>query len=317
MLSHMVGLATPIGMVIAWGEVAIGVGVLFGLWTRVAAIGGAFLSFNLFLTVSFHASPYFTGADIVFFFAWMPLIIAGSSSRLSVDAWVANYVAKKEGRARREFVAIAFADVQRLCGKFKHDTCVARGGLACDATECPVLLGQLDPKATPVEIASFERRSLLVGGVAAASVAAAAAIVGGTVAETGKLIGNATTTTQASTLGSGGSTSTSTGGSTYAGTLLGSGSKLVVGTPTVFTDPKTGDPGIIFRESNNVLLAYDTVCPHMGCTVGYSPSAKILACPCHGSEFKVSNGDVISGPAPHGLTKLNVVLEPDGNIYLK
>ena len=56
---------------------------LLGLWTRIAAIGGAVLSLSLFLTVSFHASPYFTGADIVFFFAWIPFIVAGGGTRLS------------------------------------------------------------------------------------------------------------------------------------------------------------------------------------------------------------------------------------------
>ena len=54
----------------------------------------------------------------------------------------------------------------------------------------------------------------------------------------------------------------------------------------------------------------------MGCTVGYSPSNNLLVCPCHGSEFLVKNGDVISGPAPHGLTKLDVVEGSDGNLYL-
>jgi thiosulfate dehydrogenase [quinone] large subunit len=64
-------------------------------------------------------------------------------------------------------------------------------------------------------------------------------------------------------------------------------------------------------------VGYDTVCPHMGCTVGYSPSNNLLVCPCHGSEFLVKNGDVISGPAPRGLTRLDVVEGSDGNLYLK
>src|SRR5580658_6869580 len=81
-LSHV---AVLLGLVIAIGEVAVGVGTLVGLWGRVAAVGGAILSFTLFLVVSFHDSPFFTGADIVFFFAWIPLILAGSGSRLSVD----------------------------------------------------------------------------------------------------------------------------------------------------------------------------------------------------------------------------------------
>ena len=94
LLSHMVGLANPIGMVIAYAELAVGLGILLGLFTRIAAIGGALLSFSLFLAVSFHTTPYFTNADIVFFFAWLPFIFAGSPSQLSLDAWLGAYIKK-------------------------------------------------------------------------------------------------------------------------------------------------------------------------------------------------------------------------------
>ena len=85
LLSHLLGIAPAVGLVIALGEVAIGIAVVLGLLTRVAAIAGMALSFGLFLTVSFHASPYFTGSDIVFFFAWTPLVVGGSGA-WSVDA---------------------------------------------------------------------------------------------------------------------------------------------------------------------------------------------------------------------------------------
>src|SRR5579872_3995360 len=102
LLTHLVQFAKPIGIIIALAEIAIGVGALLGLWTRVAAAGGAIVAFSLFLTVSFHSSPYYVGADIVFFFAWLPFIIAGSGSRLSMDSWIAVRAAKSEreiGRA--------------------------------------------------------------------------------------------------------------------------------------------------------------------------------------------------------------------------
>jgi thiosulfate dehydrogenase [quinone] large subunit len=55
----------------------------------------------------------------------------------------------------------------------------------------------------------------------------------------------------------------------------------------------------------------------MGCTVGYSTATEIIVCPCHGSEFQVSSGDVIQGPATRGLTKLNIVEGSNGNLYLE
>jgi thiosulfate dehydrogenase [quinone] large subunit len=319
LLGHLVNFSFPIGLTIAYAELAIGLGALLGLWTRVAAIGGAFLSLCLFLTVSFHSSPYYTGADIVFFFAWLPFILSGSSTRLSIDAWIAAYVAKKEGTTKTEYVALAFTQVQALCGNFHENTCAAREFLACDAAVCPVLLGDRAPLVTRVSIDTLDRRTLVVGSVVAASAATAAVIFGSTVAATGKLIGNASVVnTNTNSLSLGGKvTATTPPGTTYSGTLLGEAKEVAIGKPATFTIPTSGDPGIIFHDKAEDFFGYDTVCPHMGCTVAYSASANLLICPCHGSEFLVSNGDVIRGPSPRGLLKLDIVEEPDGNLYLK
>src|SRR5580692_1434010 len=93
LLGHLLRFAVPIGILIAVAELAVGLGTLLGLWTRVAAAGGALLALVLFLTVSFHSSPYYTGADIVFLFAWTPLLLAGSGGAVSADALIANRVA--------------------------------------------------------------------------------------------------------------------------------------------------------------------------------------------------------------------------------
>ncbi len=318
LLVHLVNSSTPIGWTIAFAELFIGLGAICGLWTRVAALGGAVLSFSFFLTVSYHSSPYYTGADIVFFFAWLPFVLSGSSSRFSIDAAIAGFVAKRAGTARHEFVAIDFIQVQRMCGNFSDNTCAARDYLACDSAVCPVLLGDRPPLINRSAIDSLDRRTLVVGGVAAASAAAAAVLFGSAVAATGKLIG---ATTPASSTGeltlSGATTPTTATGAAYTGSLLGPATKIPVGRPAVFTIPSSGDPGIVFHEKDNAFLGYDTVCPHQGCTVGYSPATNLMVCPCHGSQFLVSTGAVISGPAPRGLRKLDIVEEPDGNLYLK
>lgn len=94
LLVHMIGAAPEIGVVIAIGEVAIGIGVLLGLLTRVAAVGGVILSFSLFLVVSFHTAPYYTGADIVFVFAWLPFVLAGAGGAPALDTWMQMRAAK-------------------------------------------------------------------------------------------------------------------------------------------------------------------------------------------------------------------------------
>jgi thiosulfate dehydrogenase [quinone] large subunit len=59
-----------------------------------AAAGGLALSLMLFLTVSFHSAPYYTGADIVFAFAWRPLLLAGAGSVIVVTMVVERAVRK-------------------------------------------------------------------------------------------------------------------------------------------------------------------------------------------------------------------------------
>jgi len=77
------------GVLMALGEVAVGTGVLLGLFGRVAAAGGIIISLSLFLTVSWNASPWYTGADLVYAFALTPLLLGGAGP-LSVDDWLAE-----------------------------------------------------------------------------------------------------------------------------------------------------------------------------------------------------------------------------------
>ena len=102
LISPLAHLAVPLGLLIAVAELAIGLGTLLGLWQRLAAAGGVALSLMLFLTVSFHASPYYTGADIVFAFAWTPLLLAGGGPLLSADAAITARARRSSRRVSAE-----------------------------------------------------------------------------------------------------------------------------------------------------------------------------------------------------------------------
>ncbi|MFD3721975.1 DoxX family protein [Streptomyces sp. NPDC058674] len=82
-------LRSPVGFgtAIAVGELLVGLGVLAGLLTRVAAVGGALISLSLWLTVSWAVTPYYYGNDLVYLMAWTPLVLAGASS-WSLDALI-------------------------------------------------------------------------------------------------------------------------------------------------------------------------------------------------------------------------------------
>ena len=105
--------ASGFGLAMAFAEIAVGLGMLAGLFTRIAAAGGMLLALSLWLTVSWGATPWFTSADLVYLFALTPLLAAGSGGVLSADAWLAQARARHPGvyedRTRRVLLAGAAA----------------------------------------------------------------------------------------------------------------------------------------------------------------------------------------------------------------
>ena len=318
---HLLQFATPLGVVISLGEIAIGIGVLLGLWTRIAALGGMVMSFALFLAVSFHASPYYTGADLVFLFAFVPLLIAGAGGAPSLDARIARRAATEKGVGDPTNYVIPFAAVQDSCGNFKAGRCSALEGSDCGPVRCPVLAGGRPSVIERRGIDEVDRRAVVIGSTAAAAAGVAGLVIAGASAGLGRAIDGApkakSSTSNLNGGGSsGGTTTTTSGGSgTPSGTAIGAASAVEVGGAATFTAPN-GDPGVVLQPKPGEFVAYDAICPHAGCTVSYSKAADLLVCPCHASEFKISNGDVIAGPSPTGLTKWKCAKGPDGQLYL-
>ncbi len=60
------------------------------------------------------------------------------------------------------------------------------------------------------------------------------------------------------------------------------------------------------RGAADGIVAYSAICPHTGCDVeGWNEETHRLVCPCHESEFEVSDGArVLTGPAPKPLAML-------------
>jgi thiosulfate dehydrogenase [quinone] large subunit len=92
------------GVGVALVEIAVGLLVLLGLGTRVAATIGLGLNLLLFLTASWKTRPYFLGSDIVFVFAWLPFALAGSAGQPALEHVLA---ARSRAPGRRPSVATA------------------------------------------------------------------------------------------------------------------------------------------------------------------------------------------------------------------
>ncbi len=330
LMGHLIHLASPLGVLIALSELAVGLGILVGLWTRVAAAGGLLLSLTLFLTISFHSSPYYTGADIVFFFAWIPLILAGAGGVLSLDALIAARTRHEAGLGPSFIVPVQFGVIQQVCGNYDDDRCVALNGDPCEVHRCPFLRAG-DPKVASGQSSDVDRRTVVLGGAAAAALGLAGLAGAGAVIGISRAAGGTTPPSGGGTVSlpthrspavtAPTTTPTQQGTATtvpkVSGTAIGEASAVPVGGAARFSDPSTGDPSLVLQLSAGKFVAYDAVCPHAGCTVGWSSAADLIVCPCHGSEFDPNNGHVVQGPAPHGLAQIGVSIGPNGQLYVR
>jgi Rieske Fe-S protein len=67
------------------------------------------------------------------------------------------------------------------------------------------------------------------------------------------------------------------------------GGKIFPAQTTVVTQPSAGE-----------FKVFSAVCTHMGCIVNQIAEGRI-DCPCHGSEYSITDGAVLAGPAPKPL----------------
>jgi Rieske Fe-S protein len=71
---------------------------------------------------------------------------------------------------------------------------------------------------------------------------------------------------------------------------------------------------VITQPVAGTFKAFSSVCPHAGCNVNKIDGG-VISCPCHGSQFSVKDGSVVTGPATQGLTGKAVKAE-GGNVVL-
>jgi Rieske Fe-S protein len=94
------------------------------------------------------------------------------------------------------------------------------------------------------------------------------------------------------------------------GTVLGLASEVPVGGGKVFTDAKV----VVTQPTKGEFKAFSAICTHVGCLCNQVANGTIN-CPCHGAKFKVSDGSVVTGPAPTALAAASVTVS-DGKILM-
>jgi Rieske Fe-S protein len=122
--------------------------------------------------------------------------------------------------------------------------------------------------------------------------------------------GQAATSAASSPMASGQAAGMAQGAST-TGTLLGLVKNIPVGGGVVFLDKKV----VVTQPAKGVFKAFSAVCTHVGCICNKVANGTI-DCPCHGSEFKITDGAVVTGPAPAPLPSRTITVT-NGKIMLE
>jgi Rieske Fe-S protein len=73
---------------------------------------------------------------------------------------------------------------------------------------------------------------------------------------------------------------------------------------------ETRKQSVIFIEKDgDAYRALSATCSHLGCRVNWDATTSRFKCPCHGGVYD-RQGNVVSGPPPRPLTRINVRVNP-------
>ncbi|MHB8596321.1 MAG: Rieske 2Fe-2S domain-containing protein [Ktedonobacteraceae bacterium] len=306
LLIRFVPHAMLFGALVAFGEIAIGLGALLGLLFRPAAFFGILINVVFFLTATFHVYPYFYGSDIVFVFCWLTVFISGPANTglPSIDEWFVQHVLSDSLRVHYALVTDVLLGINGAPtpGMLQNSAGNNRGKQPASNKRSSSRYAQL--KRAEEESRRNFLWGMLTGGAGIAILAwmgSSLHLFPGSIIESGSASPGASTS----------SSSTSSGTATTSGT---SGSTVIAQVNAVqnnssvnFTLASNGDPGVLVRLANGQFVAYDATCTHAGCPVGYDPGSQLLQCPCHGAIFDPAKaGAVVQGPAQTPLTSVPV-----------
>jgi thiosulfate dehydrogenase [quinone] large subunit len=301
LLLLMVPHAMLFGLLTAYGEIAIGLGILFGVLFRPAAFFGMLLNLLFFLSATWRVYPYFYGSDIVFTFCWLTMLLNGplNTSLPSVDEKLSVAILQRLPVERQEQLSPLFAFVLGIATTKQTPPSLQTQSQTTQQTR-----GQQQRRYSTIQRAKENRRSFLAGALTGGG-----SILGlfalGFVVRT--LFGSTDTPTYIPPNSSSGSIPSDNATTPQAGSPIATASAVPPNSATSFTIPSNGDPGVLVHLDSGQFVAYDALCTHAGCQVDYDPSSKLLLCPCHGAAFDPAKGAaVVSLPAQTPLAPVSI-----------
>ncbi|MEU9330374.1 Rieske (2Fe-2S) protein [Streptomyces canus] len=102
------------------------------------------------------------------------------------------------------------------------------------------------------------------------------------------------------------SSSSSSSDTAAAGSVLGKTSDIPEGGGKIFKDSGV----VVTQPTAGEFKAFSSKCTHQGCAVTGITNG-IITCPCHKSEFSVTDGSVKKGPATQPLPEEKITVSGD------
>jgi Rieske Fe-S protein len=101
----------------------------------------------------------------------------------------------------------------------------------------------------------------------------------------------------------------------FTPTPIPNAANMAVGSALNFRYPTEKDTAILVRVSETEYYAYGQKCTHLSCPVYFEKERGRLECPCHEGAFDLRTGNVLYGPPPRPLDRIEIERREGGEVW--
>jgi menaquinol-cytochrome c reductase iron-sulfur subunit len=73
---------------------------------------------------------------------------------------------------------------------------------------------------------------------------------------------------------------------------------------------------LVAAPGKTSVVAFNSTCPHAGCSVGFQPAKTCFVCPCHTSAFGL-DGTALNAVSPRDMDSLECEVRGSGEVWVK
>jgi Rieske Fe-S protein len=104
---------------------------------------------------------------------------------------------------------------------------------------------------------------------------------------------------------------------TFTPALIPNAADMTIGSALNFAYPTEKDSAILVRVSETEYHAYGQKCTHLACPVYFEKQHERFECPCHEGAFDARTGNVLYGPPPRPLDRIELERRENGEVWAK